>query len=192
MLLAKKEIRTEGVLEPKALDTVRLNRKPRVARTPMGHRSMLESRGIQQLNEAGLPNHYEAVKISYIKPASRHFYLTDSAVGHLNIPPAGKKPIHFCEVFIGSILFFIEYKGYPFTAQDRKKYLLVRAQNPGIDLRFVFANAHKKIRNNSKTSYGMWARKHHFKYAHGCIPDEWLEEAKLGLKAQSKKDSLKV
>lgn len=156
------------------------NKKPRYARTPMGHRSGIEDKGIIQLNAALIPNHYESVKIPYTKPASNHFYLTDSAVGNLDIK--GKKPVKSCEIVIGSILFFIEYKGYPFTAQDRQKYILVRDQNPDIDLRFVFVNASKRISPNSKTTYGIWAHKNNFKFANGSIPEEWIEEAKLGLK----------
>ena len=70
---------------------------------------------------------------------------------------------------------YIEGKG-KFSATDRKKMLLVKAQHPGIDIRFVFYRAAAKIRKGSKTSHAMWAEKHGFPYADKLIPKKWIEE----------------
>lgn len=43
----------------------------------------------------------------------------------------------------------IEIKGY-FTATDRKKHLLVKEQNPELDIRFVFGNSKNRIHKNLK------------------------------------------
>lgn len=49
----------------------------------------------------------------------------------------------------------------------------VKDQNPLIDLRLVFARDNK-MNKSSKTTYSMWARKHHIPYAIGETPKGWL------------------
>lgn len=69
----------------------------------------------------------------------------------------------------------IETKGY-FTSADRSKTRLVIAQNPGIDLRLVFMNAHNRLNRKSKTTYAQWCDKYNIKWAEKRIPKEWYNE----------------
>lgn len=75
----------------------------------------------------------------------------------------------------GCRLIYIEGKG-KFTAIDRKKMLLVKAQHPHLDIRFVFYRANAKIRKGSQTTHAMWAEKHGFPWADKAIPKEWINE----------------
>jgi hypothetical protein len=70
-------------------------------------------------------------------------------------------------------VFYVEYKGVLDVA-TRKKMKLIKQQHPTIDIRFVFQRANNKIRKGSKTTYGMWADQHGFKWADNIIPKEWL------------------
>ena len=54
--------------------------------------------------------------------------------------------------------------------------MLVKAQNPTIDIRFVFSNSKNKITKTSKTTYGDWCDKNGIKYSDKIIPDSWFEE----------------
>lgn len=56
------------------------------------------------------------------------------------------------------------------------KHLQIRESNPTIDIRFVFGNPNNKINPNSKTRYRDWCDQHGFKWAHGRVPKEWVEE----------------
>lgn len=70
----------------------------------------------------------------------------------------------------------IEAKGH-FIGRDRTKALLVRKQNPGVDIRFVFQRASNRLTKapNSKM-YWEWCEQNGFKWAEGHIPEEWFEE----------------
>lgn len=70
---------------------------------------------------------------------------------------------------------FIEGKG-KFTSIDRKKMLLVKAQYPALDIRFVFYRAKAKIRKGSQTTHAMWAEKNGFPWADKSIPKNWIAE----------------
>lgn len=70
---------------------------------------------------------------------------------------------------------YIEGKG-KFTAIDRKKMLLVKAQHPEKDIRFVFYRAKAKIRKGSQTTHAMWAEKNGFPWADRVIPKAWINE----------------
>ena len=54
--------------------------------------------------------------------------------------------------------------------------LLVREQNPDLDIRLVFSNANQRLYKGSKTTYGMWADKHDFVWANKWIPEPWFAE----------------
>ena len=74
------------------------------------------------------------------------------------------------------VKFYIESKGR-FLAADRAKHLLVNAQHPDLDIRFVFNNPNQKLYKGSKTTYGEWCIKHGFSYAgQGRIPESWIKE----------------
>ena len=69
---------------------------------------------------------------------------------------------------------YIEFKGVLDVA-TRKKMKLVKDTYPKADIRFVFQNAHNKIRKGSKTTYGMWCDQHGFKWSHKVLPPAWLK-----------------
>lgn len=117
-----------------------------------GFKSGLEETISSQIKERGIDVKYESEKIPYIIPASNHTYNPDFKL------PNG---------------IFVETKGR-FVAADRKKHLLVKSQNPELDIRFVFSNSKNKITKSSKTSYGDWCDKNGFKYADKIIPEDWF------------------
>jgi len=71
----------------------------------------------------------------------------------------------------------IELKGW-FTANDRKKMLLVIEQHPERDIRMVFQRHTNKLFKGSKTTYSEWCEKHNIKWADKTIPIEWTKESK--------------
>lgn len=119
-----------------------------------GFKSGLEENISNQIESKGIIVQYESEKISYIVPASQHTYNPDFKL------PNGIR---------------VETKGR-FVLADRKKHLLVKEQNPNLDIRFVFSNSKNKINKKSKTTYGDWCDKHGFKYADKVIPEEWFTE----------------
>ena len=119
-----------------------------------GFKSGLEENISQQIEGKGIEVEYETEQVSYIIPASEHNYHPDFKL------PNGIR---------------VETKGR-FVLADRKKHLLVKEQNPNLDIRFVFSNSKNKINKKSKTTYGDWCDKHGFKYADKEIPDSWFSE----------------
>jgi hypothetical protein len=119
-----------------------------------GFKSGLEENISQQIESKGIVVEYESEKVAYIIPASEHTYNPDFKL------PNGIR---------------VETKGR-FVLADRKKHLLVKEQNPNLDIRFVFSNSKNKINKKSKTTYGDWCDKHGFKYADKVIPEEWFTE----------------
>ena len=119
-----------------------------------GFKSGLEETISQQIKGKGIEVLYETEKVQYIVPASSHNYNPDFKL------PNGIR---------------IETKGR-FVLADRKKHLLVKEQNPELDIRFVFTNSKNKINKKSKTTYADWCEKNGFKYADKVIPDEWFTE----------------
>ena len=119
-----------------------------------GFKSGLEENISQQIGNKGIEVLYETEKVEYIVPASKHTYHPDFKL------PNGIR---------------VETKGR-FVAAGRKKHLLVKEQNPNLDIRFVFSNSKNKISKNSKTTYAMWCEKNGFKYADKEIPEEWFLE----------------
>ena len=69
---------------------------------------------------------------------------------------------------------YIETKAF-FDFADRQKHLLVKEQNPDINIRFLFVNANNKLNKSSKTTYGAWCDKHKILWAEKRIPNEWLK-----------------
>jgi hypothetical protein len=70
----------------------------------------------------------------------------------------------------------VETKGR-FVTADRQKHLLVKAQYPDLDIRFVFSNSRTRISKQSDTTYGMWCEQKGFRYADKKYPVAWLSEA---------------
>jgi len=119
-----------------------------------GHKSGLETRINEQLSAQGIDGEYEQHDIKYIIPQTNHTYKPDFRL------PNG---------------IFIESKGW-FLPEDRKKHLLIKEQNPDIDLRFVLQSPNGKIYKGSKTTYSQWCDKHKIKWAAKVIPQEWIDE----------------
>ena len=119
-----------------------------------GFKSGLEETISQQIESQGIKVEYETEKLPYIIPASNHTYSPDFKL------PNGIR---------------VETKGR-FVAADRKKHLLVKEQNPNMDIRFVFSNSKNKITKKSKTTYGDWCDKNGYKYSDKIIPNEWFLE----------------
>lgn len=120
-----------------------------------GYRSGLEEQIAEQLQREGIACAYESITIPYVKPSKPSRYKPDFPL------PNG---------------IVIESKGRFLTA-DRQKHLLIKAQHPALDLRFVFSNPNTRISKQSKTTYAAWCESKGFKYAKGYIPPEWLREA---------------
>ncbi len=121
-------------------------------------RSRLEQKFEYILNDLNIPYTYETTVIPYVIPESQHKYTVDWSFPHNNI--------------------HIESKGYLSDNTERQKYILIKKQNPDLDLRFVFLDEHK-LCGGMKTTHGEWAKKHGFPYC--SIKDydiikEWLDE----------------
>ena len=95
---------------------------------------------------------YEARTVRYQVPAAEHRYTPDFVLGN------------------GVI---VEAKGR-FDAADRARHLLIRAQHPDLDIRFVFQRASLPICKGSRTTCVDWCRRHGFQYADGAVPPSWL------------------
>lgn len=131
-----------------------------------GFRSGLEEAIANRLTSKGVGFSFEELVINYTKPA---------------------KPARYTPDFVLENGIIIESKGR-FLTEDRQKHLLVKAQHPEYDIRFVFSNSKTKISKRSATTYGMWCEKHGFLYADKDIPDAWLKEKGYGIQKQHKKE----
>lgn len=134
----------------------RFNSKASAAGLKHGWRSGLEEQVGDQLKAAGVKARFEEIRIPFEQPAQPRHYTPDWVL------PNG---------------IIIETKGR-FVTADRKKHLLVQAQHPDLDIRFVFSNSRSRISKQSKTTYAAWATTKGFKYADKLIPPEWLAEPK--------------
>lgn len=119
-----------------------------------GFRSGLEEKLAETLTAKGMGFTFEERVIPYEKPATKHRYTPD---------------------FVLDNGIIIETKGR-FLVADRMKHLLVKAQHPELDIRFVFSNSKTKISKGSKTSYADWCEKHGYLYADKTVPEAWLRE----------------
>lgn len=124
-----------------------------------GFRSGLEESIAKNLTSKGVGFSFEELVIAYTKPS---------------------KPARYTPDFELENGIIIESKGR-FLTEDRQKHLLVKAQHPEYDIRFVFSNSKTKISKRSATTYGMWCEKHGFLYADKDIPDAWIKEKKHGI-----------
>tara|TARA_R110000803_G_scaffold59522_5_gene118230 strand:+ start:13106 stop:13537 length:432 start_codon:yes stop_codon:yes gene_type:complete len=123
-----------------------------------GHKSGLETRIDEQLKSQNIDGEYEKHEFGYTIPATNHTYKPDFRL------PNG---------------IFIESKGW-FLPDDRKKHLLIKEQNPDVDLRFVLQSPNGKIYKGSKTTYAQWCEKHGFIWAKKEIPQDWIDEKPSG------------
>lgn len=106
-----------------------------------GYRSGLEDDLAVFLSDIKVEAEYEKEKIKYVVPASNHSYTPDFKVNGI----------------------YLETKGR-FVSADKKKHLLIKAQHPNLDIRFIFSNPNATSSKREKTTYGEWCLKHGFKY----------------------------
>jgi hypothetical protein len=121
-----------------------------------GWRSGLEEAIGAQLDSLHIAYRYESLAIPFLQPAKPRKYTPDYLITSNGI--------------------IIETKGR-FVTADRQKHLLVKAQYPDLDIRFVFSNSRQRISKQSATTYGVWAEQKGFKYASKSVPPNWLYEA---------------
>lgn len=117
-------------------------------------RSGLEGVTAEWLRVRGVEFKYESFKIEYSVPEKVHKYTPDFLL------PNG---------------IIIETKGI-FDSADRAKHILIKAQHPEYDIRFVFSNSSAPLYKGSPTTYAGWCRKYGFKYADRVIPEDWIKE----------------
>lgn len=132
--------------------------KVRAAALKNGWRSGLEEKVAAELDRHGIRYEYEQNSISFVVPSRTAKYTPDFYV----TSRSGK-------------LIICESKGR-FVTADRQKHLLVKAQHPELDIRFVFSNSRQTISKTSRTTYAMWCEKHGYLYADKLVPKEWLNE----------------
>lgn len=137
-----------------------MSSKPRFRSTEhagrvLGFRSGLEEQVSHQLRTQAVAFDYEELKVKYVRPAYGATYTPDFLLRHNGI--------------------IVETKGR-FEADDREKHLLVRAQHPDLDIRFVFSRSKTPIRTGSPTTYADWCGTHGFLFADKFIPTAWLSE----------------
>jgi len=131
---------------------------PRIRRDPglaLGFRSGLEEKIAEELRDNGITVSFESMVIPFVQPMKPRKYTPDFPL------PNG---------------IILETKGQLVNG-DRQKHILVKAQHPDLDIRFVFSNARQRISKQSRTTYGDWCEKYGFQYAHRHVPIEWLREA---------------
>lgn len=138
--------------------TKTISKKPfnlKAAALKHGWRSGLEEALGQQLDDAEVRYEYEKLTISYLPSPKPKKYKPDYVLLDNGI--------------------IVEGKGR-FETPDRQKHLLVKAQHPDLDIRFVFSNSRARISKQSRTTYAMWCLSKGFQYADKTIPLAWLEE----------------
>ena len=126
--------------------------------TGYSFRSDFEQAIGSQLLENSADWSYETLTVPFVIPETSHKYTAD----------------FLCTKRDGTMM-LIETKGI-FKLADRKKHLYLRACWPDLDIRLLFMDANKKLQKGAKSTYGEWATKNGFKWAHKRIPKEWLKE----------------
>lgn len=134
-----------------------------------GFRSGLEEKAAAQIKAAGLPVLYEQAKVHYVWPEQNCTYTPDFPL------PNG---------------IIVETKGR-FLTEDRQKHKHVKVQHPGLDVRFVFSNAHAKLSKKSSTSYAAWCEQYGFGWANKTIPEAWLKEPACPLRIKAWLEAIK-
>ena len=113
-------------------------------------RSKLEEQVASLLEGLGVSYEYESEKLSY---TIEHNYTPDFVLPNYK---------------------YLEAKGY-WSAEDRRKILAVKRDNPDIDLRMIFQSPYNTISKKSKTTYAQWCDKHDIPWtSYKDIPIDWL------------------
>ena len=117
---------------------------------PPKYRSNLEKNIADLLEGLGVSFMYESEKLSY---TIEHNYTPDFVLPNYT---------------------YLEAKGY-WAAEDRRKILAVKRDNPDVDLRMIFQSPYNTISKKSKTTYAQWCDKHDIPWtSYKDIPIEWL------------------
>lgn len=126
-------------------------------------RSDLETKVAAQFRAAGVTGvEYEKHILHFVIPAFDAKYKPDFKKKHIVIEAKGR----FGDRFGGG-------------TEVRQRLILVKEQNPDLDIRIIFQNANLKIYKGSKTTYAKWATDHGFKWSDkGRVPPEWITELK--------------
>jgi hypothetical protein len=119
-----------------------------------GFRSGLESATAKLIEQHGHPVLFETFKIPYVVPEHHRHYTPDFELAN------------------GII---IETKGI-FDLNDRAKHLLIQAEWPQLDIRFVFSNPNARLYKGSPTTYATWCEERGFRWAGKVIPEAWYDE----------------
>ena len=113
-------------------------------------RSNLEKSVADLLEQLGVSYLYESEKLSY---TISHNYTPDFVLPNYK---------------------YLEAKGY-WAAEDRRKILAVKRDNPDIDLRMIFQSPYNTISKKSKTTYAQWCDRHDIPWtSYKDIPIDWL------------------
>ena len=117
---------------------------------PPKYRSNLEKDIANLLEGLGVSFQYESEKLSY---TIEHNYTPDFVLPNYT---------------------YLEAKGY-WAAEDRRKILAVKRDNPDVDLRMIFQSPYNTISKKSKTTYAQWCDKHDIPWtSYKDIPIDWL------------------
>jgi hypothetical protein len=133
------------------------NSRARRAALKHGYRSGFEHKVSEQLTERKIKFGYEDTVIEYTIPERKSKYTVDFTL------PNG---------------ILVETKGR-WVAADRKKHMLIKKQQPELDIRLVFQSAKSKISKGSKTTYADYCDKHGIQWAEKQIPESWINEKKF-------------
>ena len=133
------------------------NSRARRAALKHGYRSGFEHKVSEQLTERKIKFGYVDTVIEYTIPERKSKYTVDFTL------PNG---------------ILVETKGR-WVAADRKKHLLIKKQQPELDIRLVFQSAKSKISKGSKTTYADYCDKHGIQWAEKQIPESWINEKKF-------------
>ena len=122
-------------------------------------RSKLEILIGETLTEFDVNWVYEKTKIKYTVPESQHVYTVDFTLEN------------------GILL---EGKGILADHAERTKYVLLKEQNPELDLRFIFDDPQKRC-GGMKMTHAEWAIKYNFKFCGKKDTEQirsWVKEPK--------------
>ena len=89
------------------------------------------------------------------------------------IPFQPKPRVYIPDFYVPDNDFYIEVKGR-LIQSDRVKHVLVKEQNPDLEVKFLFQNARQKIYKGSKTTYADWAEKYGFEWSEKKLQTEWF------------------
>lgn len=134
------------------------------------YRSQLEVKVANYLEIKSTPFKYEAEKLTYVIPETKHVYTPDFIIEY-----KGYK-------------LYIESKGY-WRAEDRKKTMLILESNQDIYFLMLFQDENKKISKGSKTSYAKFCSKNDIEYCSLSGLEHKIEKFKKTIDTKIKEET---